>query len=104
MKASFIHLWSRKNCLLVSRNAHKLKDVTKDYEKARENSCQGMNKAWDDRLMRMNTIVARIIHFQVGNTASLYSSIGGVGRSTTTFDIQVLNMANICLMVYRRLT
>lgn len=52
----------------MSRNAHKLKDVTKDYEKARENSCQGMNTAWDNRLVRMNTIVARIIHFQVGDT------------------------------------
>lgn len=59
----------------MSRNAHKLKDVTKDYEKARENSCQGMNKAWDNRLVRMNTIVARIIHFQVGDTAPSKSQI-----------------------------
>ena len=65
--------------LFARRNALKLKQVTKEYEKARESSCQGMNKAWDNRLIMMNNIVSRIVHFQV----RVFSLIRSVGTLTT---------------------
>ena len=43
----------------------KLNEVTAEYEKILQRSCEGMENAWDDRLRMMNNIVARIINFQV---------------------------------------
>lgn len=43
----------------------KLNEVTAEYEKSLQRSCEGMENAWDDRLRMMNNIVARIINFQV---------------------------------------
>ena len=43
----------------------KLNEVTAEYEKILQKSCEEMENAWDDRLRMMNNIVARIINFQV---------------------------------------
>ena len=50
----------------------KLNEVTAEYEKSLQRSCEGMENAWEDRLRMMNNIVARIINFQVKNKLRLF--------------------------------
>lgn len=50
---------------IASRNTAKLNEVTKEFDKRLNHCCDRMTKAWEEREMMMNGIVARIVHFQV---------------------------------------
>ncbi|CAN0190594.1 unnamed protein product, partial [Laminaria digitata] len=58
----------------------KLNEVTAEYEKSLQRSCEGMENAWDDRLRMMNNIVARIINFQESFLAEQLMNVLGVSR------------------------